>query len=111
MLLIDKLRNDVNQKNDQRTECAAGHYLRRLDAPINNRSEAGYRCDVCGIGFSCKDGYYNCAQGCNWDACARCGKDEFVMFDNQPKVPFGDSGELSPGVGLSSESVEIAKEF
>jgi hypothetical protein len=33
------------------------------------------------------------------------------MFDNQPKVPLGDSGELSPGVGLSSESVEIAKEL
>ena len=29
--------------------------------------------------------------------------------DKKPKVPLGDSGEVSPGVGLSSESVEIAK--
>jgi len=43
------------------TKCAAGHRLKRYDAPIGGRGAGGLGCDVCGGGIAkCEDGYYNC---------------------------------------------------
>ena len=60
------------------TKCENGHRLKRYDAPIGERgAHGGLGCDVCGGGIAkCEDGYYNCGQDCNWDACTKCAKEE-----------------------------------
>ena len=58
------------------TKCENGHRLKRYDAPIGERGW-DLRCDVCeGSIAKCEDGYYNCGQNCNWDACTKCAKEE-----------------------------------
>ncbi len=81
MLLIDKLRNDANQTNTEelRTKCNAGHGLKKIDKPANEMYKTCFNCDVCKKGpFQCDAGYYHCSQGCNWDACLKCGTEESV---------------------------------
>ena len=52
--------------------CSSGHPLGRYDAPMGERGLNGLGCDLCSRFFPCSIGYFNCAQGCDYDVCARC---------------------------------------
>jgi hypothetical protein len=46
--------------------------MQKFTGPIGDRGVNGLGCDICGNPVDFSQGYYNCNQECNWDACAKC---------------------------------------